>query len=73
MTSQPAAPICEVEVEFLARALIAQHGPNAATAASGHLDELTTLGNLYKRDTWAAVVQEIHNRLGGQDATAAAA
>jgi hypothetical protein len=55
------------EVDFIARALIAQHGSGAPIAATRHLDELIGLGSWYRRDTWAAVVHAIHGYLGARD------
>jgi hypothetical protein len=72
LKNQPAAPVCEAEVDFTARAIIAQHGPDAALAAEDHLDELTRLGSTHRRDTWAEVIHAIHEfqrRLGPDAAT----
>jgi hypothetical protein len=67
MTNQPAASIYKEEVDFIARALIAQHGSDAPLAATRHLNELIDLGSWYRRDTWAAVVHTIHGYLGTRD------
>jgi len=71
--NQPATPpVCEIEVDFLARAIIAQHGPAAALAAERHLDQLVK-GSSARCDTWTAVVDAIHLyrcRLGADGSTA---
>jgi hypothetical protein len=59
MPQVPAGSVCETEVEFLARAIIAQHGPAAANAAEQHLDQLTQSGSP-RCDTWSAVIDMIH-------------
>jgi hypothetical protein len=51
------------EVEFIARALIAQHGSAAARAAVNHLNAMIDLGDFHRRDMWARVVHEIHEQL----------
>jgi len=68
MNSQAAVPVCEDEVDFIARALIAQHGSGAAIAAANHLNVLIDQNNWHGRDTWAAVVCAIHRyqRSGGR-------
>jgi hypothetical protein len=50
---------CDDEVEFLARAVIAQHGPEAAYAAESHLDQLVKWSSS-RCDTWTAVIDAIH-------------
>jgi hypothetical protein len=70
--NQPATPVCEVEVDFLARAIIAQHGPDAPIAAEHHLDQLVKWSSA-RCDTWTAVVDAIHLyrcRLGAGGAAA---
>ena len=54
-----AEPACESEIEFLAQAIIAQHGPAAAYAAEHHLDQLVKWSSS-RCDTWTAVVDAIH-------------
>jgi hypothetical protein len=51
--------VCETEVDFLARAIIAQHGPEAAYAAEHHLDQLVRWGSS-RCDTWTAVADAIY-------------
>jgi hypothetical protein len=51
--------VCDSEVEFLARAVIAQHGPVAADAAEQHLDQLAKWSSA-RCDTWTAVIDAIH-------------
>jgi hypothetical protein len=59
--NQPATPpVCEVEVDFLARAIIAQHGPDAALAAEHHLDQLVKRSSS-RCDIWTAVIDAIHS------------
>jgi hypothetical protein len=70
--NQPAVPVCEAEVDFLARAIIAQHGPDAALAAEHHLDQLAR-GRSVRCGTWTAVIDAIHSyrcRLDGDGAAA---
>lgn len=47
------------EIEFLARAIIAQHGPAAAYAAEHHLDQLARHGSS-RSEPWSAVIDAIH-------------
>ncbi|HEX5321381.1 MAG TPA: hypothetical protein VFW46_19620 [Stellaceae bacterium] len=56
-----AAPVFDPEVDFIARALIAQHGDTAARAAVDHLNTMIDLGNFHRRDMWARVVHAIHD------------
>jgi hypothetical protein len=51
--------LCEVEIDFLARTLIAQHGDNAPLAAEHHLDQLMAAGSS-RYETWVAVIDAIH-------------
>jgi hypothetical protein len=60
MTNKLASTICVDEVDFIARAIIAQHGSAAALAATNLLNEMIDQRNWYKRETWAAVVCAIH-------------
>lgn len=55
-------PMSDPEVEFIARALIAQHGGQAACAAVNHLNAMIDLGDFHRRDMWARVVHEIHQK-----------
>jgi hypothetical protein len=59
MSDIQAESVCESEVEFLARAIIAQHGPAAAHAAESHLDQLVKWSSA-RCDTWTAVIDAIH-------------
>jgi hypothetical protein len=59
MTDIQTETVCESEIEFLARAIIAQHGPTAAYAAESHLDQLVKW-NSSRCDTWTAVIDAIH-------------
>jgi hypothetical protein len=49
------------EVDFIARALVAQHGDGAARAAVDHLNAMIDLGDFRRRDMWARVVHAIHD------------
>jgi hypothetical protein len=60
MSNTAAGSVCESEVDFLARAVIAQHGPAAAYAAEHHLDQLVQWSSS-RCDTWTAVVDAIHH------------
>jgi hypothetical protein len=55
------APIFDPEVDFIARAIIAQHGDGAARAAVDHLNAMIDLGDFHRRDMWARVVHAIHD------------
>ena len=59
MSQEIAAQVCETEVEFLARAIIAQHGAAAPYAAEHHLDQLVKWASS-RCDTWTAVIDAIH-------------
>jgi len=61
MSVGDAAPIFDAEVDFVARALIVQHGDGAARAAVDHLNRMIDLGNFRRRDMWARVVHAIHD------------
>lgn len=58
--------VFDSEVDFIARALIAQHGAGAARAAVDHLNAMIDLGDYHRRDMWARVVHAVHDyqRLG---------
>ena len=49
------------EVDFIARAIIAQHGDGAARAAVNHLNAMIDQGDFHSRDMWARVVHAIHD------------
>ena len=53
--------VFDSEVDFIARALIAQHGAGAARAAVDHLNAMIDLGDFHRRDMWARVVHAIHD------------
>jgi hypothetical protein len=55
------APVFDAEIDFIARALIAQHGAGAARAAVDHVNEMIDAGDCQTRDTWARVVHAIHD------------
>lgn len=59
MSDNEFTAVYEDEVEFLARAVIAQHGPEAAYAAESHLDQLVKWSSS-RCDTWTAVIDAIH-------------
>lgn len=61
MSVGEAAPVFDAEVDFIARALIVQHGDGAARAAVDHLNTMIDLGNFHRRDMWARVVHAIHD------------
>ncbi|HTZ35463.1 MAG TPA: hypothetical protein VMB84_05520 [Stellaceae bacterium] len=64
--------LCASEVDFLARAVIAQHGAAAADAAERHLDQLSRADSA-RCETWSAVIDAIHAmrcRLGAASAAA---
>ena len=54
-----AEPVCDSEIDFLAQAIIAQHGAAAAFAAEHHLDQLEKHGSV-RTDAWTAVIDAIH-------------
>lgn len=63
MAETGASPVhLDPEVDFIARAIIAQHGAGAARAAVDHLNAMIDLGDFYRRDMWARVVHAIHDR-----------
>jgi hypothetical protein len=72
MSNTPAGSVCDIEVDFLAQAIIAQHGPVAAYAAEHHLDQLVKWGSS-RCDAWTAVVDAIHHLLCRLDADSRAA
>ncbi|MGH7091938.1 MAG: hypothetical protein ACREFB_00200 [Stellaceae bacterium] len=53
--------VFDAEADFIARALIAQHGMGAARAAVDHLNAMIDLGDFHRRDMWARVVHAIHD------------
>ncbi|HML11194.1 MAG TPA: hypothetical protein VK432_10055 [Stellaceae bacterium] len=59
MPGKPATTLCETEIDFLARTLIAQHGEDAPLAAEHHLDQLMAAGSS-RYETWVAVIDAIH-------------
>lgn len=59
MSDKMLGAICDTEIEFLARTLIAQHGEAAPLAAERHLDELLEADSP-RCDTWVAVIDAIH-------------
>lgn len=61
MSEWHAAPVYDPEVDFIARAIIAQHGEGAARAAVDHLNAMIDLGDFHRRDMWARVVHAIHD------------
>lgn len=61
MNETKAAPVFDPEVDFIARAIIAQHGAGAARAAADHLNAMIDLGDFHRRDMWARVVHAIHD------------
>lgn len=56
------SPTCDPEVEFIARALIVQHGDAAPLAAAGHLNAMIDHGDFHRRDLWARIVCQIHEQ-----------
>ena len=54
-------PVFDPEIDFIARAIIAQHGDGAARAAVDHLNAMIDLGDFHRRDMWARVVHAIHD------------
>jgi len=61
MNELHAAAVYDPEVDFIARAIIAQHGDGAARAAVDHLNAMIDLGDFCRRDMWARVVHAIHD------------
>ncbi|HEX3881590.1 MAG TPA: hypothetical protein VHW66_02935 [Stellaceae bacterium] len=61
MSGADAAKDFDPEVDFIARAIIAQHGDGAARAAVDHLNAMIDLGDFRRRDMWARVVHAIHD------------
>ena len=61
MNKSNAAASPDPEVDFIARAIIAQHGDGAARAAVDHLNAMIDLGDFHRRDMWARVVHAIHD------------
>lgn len=61
MDEADVAPGFDPEVDFIARAIIAQHGDGAARAAVDHLNAMIDLGDFRRRDMWARVVHAIHD------------
>jgi hypothetical protein len=61
MSEADAAQDIDPEVDFIARAIVAQHGDGAARAAVDHLNAMIDLGDLRRRDMWARVVHAIHD------------
>lgn len=56
------SPVFDAEIDFIARALIAQHGAGAARAAVDHVNEMIDAGDCQSRDMWARVVHAIHDQ-----------
>ncbi len=56
--------VTDVEIERLARDMIAKHGPRAARMAAERLNEMIDRNNIRGRDIWACVVHAIHQRQG---------
>jgi len=61
MNVSDAASGFDPEVDFIARAIIAQHGDGAARAAVDHLNAMIDQGDFHSRDMWARVVHAIHD------------
>jgi hypothetical protein len=61
MSELQVARVFEPEIDFIARAIIAQHGDGAARAAVDHLNAMIDLGDFHRRDMWARVVHAIHD------------
>ena len=61
MKNREASRVFDQEVDFIARALLAQHGDGAARAAVDHLNAMIDLGDFHSRDMWARVVHAIHD------------
>ncbi|HVC51522.1 MAG TPA: hypothetical protein VND87_05840 [Stellaceae bacterium] len=61
MVASSVSQVFDSEVDFIARALIAQHGVGAARAAVGHVNAMIDLGDFHRRDMWARVVHAIHD------------
>jgi hypothetical protein len=61
MSEAHGARVFDPEIDFIARALIAQHGDGAARAAVDHLNAMIDLGDFHCRDMWARVVHTIHD------------
>ena len=61
MSELRTAPVYDPEVDFIARAIIAQHGDGAARAAVNHLNAMIDQGDFHSRDMWARVVHAIHD------------
>jgi hypothetical protein len=53
--------VFDPEIDFIARAIIAQHGDGAARAAVDHLNAMIDQGDFDSRDMWARVVHAIHD------------
>lgn len=61
MSELRVAPVYDPEIDFIARAIIAQHGDGAARAAVDHLNAMIDQGDFHSRDMWARVVHAIHD------------
>ncbi|HEY1797111.1 MAG TPA: hypothetical protein VGG57_13430 [Stellaceae bacterium] len=61
MSELQAARVLDPEIDFIARAIIAQHGDGAARAAVDHLNAMIDQGDFHSRDMWARVVHAIHD------------
>jgi hypothetical protein len=62
MSELQAARVFDPEIDFIARAIIAQHGDGAARAAVDHLNAMIDQGDFHSRDMWARVVHAIHDQ-----------
>lgn len=61
MSELQTARVFDPEIDFIARAIVAQHGEGAARAAADHLNAMIDQGDFHSRDTWARVVHAIHD------------
>jgi hypothetical protein len=57
-------PVKDVEIERIARELLAHHGDRAARVAAELLNAMIDRNNLRGRDIWACVVHAIHEQRG---------
>ncbi len=60
----------DVEIERVARELIAEHGPDAARVAAEQLNNMIDRNDTEGREMWACIVHVIHEQQGTSPARA---
>ena len=60
----------DVEIERVARELIAEHGPDAARVAAEQLNNMIDRNDAEGREMWACIVHVIHEQQGTSPAGA---